>query len=131
MLALLVMTTLRAGEEYAALPDPKSYRAVIKSPDVHLWKVACTEDIVSLAANNTWELVAKQKHMHLLRSKWVMRKKKDGNGAIELYKLWIFAGGDEQVLGRDYNLLLGHPRHHHGEGDPGSCSRVRCLRKAL
>uniref|UniRef100_A0AAV1V6P3 Reverse transcriptase Ty1/copia-type domain-containing protein n=1 Tax=Peronospora matthiolae TaxID=2874970 RepID=A0AAV1V6P3_9STRA len=100
------MTTLVIGEEYAALPDPKSYRAAIKLPDSHLWKVACAEAIASLEANYTWEFTANQIHMHLLHSKIVMRKKKDGNEAIERYKAWLVVGGDEQVLGGDCNLKL-------------------------
>ena len=44
--------------------------------------------------------------MHLLCSKRVLKKTKDGNGAVERYKVRLVAGGDEQVLGRDYNLTF-------------------------
>ena len=44
--------------------------------------------------------------MHLLRSKWVLKKKKDRNGAVERYKSRLVSGEDEQVLGRYYNLTF-------------------------
>ena len=44
--------------------------------------------------------------MHLLRSEWVLKKKKYVNGAVEHYKAHLVAGGDEQVLRRDYNLTF-------------------------
>jgi hypothetical protein len=100
---LLAMAVLGAGEEgYADLPDPKTYKASLVSEDAHLWAKARAEEISSLVANGTWEVVRRTKDMHLLRSKWLLKKKKDGNGAIERYKARLVAGGDGQVLGRDY-----------------------------
>ena len=59
--------TIEAGEEYASLPDPRSYRVSLNTPDAHLWKIVCEEEIESLESNKTWTLVKRDKHMHLLR----------------------------------------------------------------
>ena len=42
--------------------------------------------------------------MHLLLSKWILKRHKDGDGAIERYKARLVAGGDDRVIERDYNL---------------------------
>ena len=93
-------------EQYSNLPDPKTCKASLELPDAHLWAQARTEDINSLESNRTWEVVKREKHMHLLRNKWVLKKKMDGSGSVERYKARLVARGDNQVLGRDYNLTF-------------------------
>ena len=107
LLRSVVMSALGAGEkQYTNFPDPKTYKVSLDSPDAHLWAQARTEEINSLESNRTWEVVKREKHMHVLRNKWVLKKKMDGSGSVERYKARLVAGGDNQVLGRDYNLTF-------------------------
>ena len=48
----------------------------------------------------------REKHMHVLRNQWILKKKMNGSGSIERYKARLVAGGDDQVLGRYYNLTF-------------------------
>ena len=90
------MSALGAGEEqYTNLPDPKSYKASRVLPDARLWAHAMNYDIASLETNNTWQVVKREKHMHVLRNKWVIKKKMSGSGSIERYKARPVAGGDD------------------------------------
>uniref|UniRef100_A0AAV1T0K4 Reverse transcriptase Ty1/copia-type domain-containing protein n=1 Tax=Peronospora matthiolae TaxID=2874970 RepID=A0AAV1T0K4_9STRA len=61
------------------------------------------DKIALLEKNNTWQVIKREKHMHVIRNKWVFKKKMNGSGSIERYKASLVAGGDDQVLGRDYN----------------------------
>lgn len=104
---LIAMSALGAGRsEFAHLPDPKTYAASLKSPDSGLWELARQEELRSLQANGKWVVVKKDPTMNLLRTPWVNKKKKDGNGAITQYKCRLVAGGDGQILGRDFDLTF-------------------------
>ena len=88
------------------MPDPKTYKASRVLPDARLWAQAMDDEIASMETNNTWQVVKREKHMHVLRNKWVIKKKMSGSGSIERYKARPVAGGDDQVFGRDYNLTF-------------------------
>ena len=104
---IVVKSAVGAGEETCAdLPGPKSYEASLEVADAHLWEQARAEEIASLVASKTWEVIRRGPNTHLLRRKWVMKKKKDGNGAVGHYKARLVARGDEKVLERDYNLTF-------------------------
>ena len=85
-------------KEYARFPDSKSYEVSLTSPDTHSW------DIASLEKDLTLQLIEGESRMHLLLSKWILKRHKDGDGAIERYKARLVAGGDDRVIERDYNL---------------------------
>ncbi|POM61163.1 mitochondrial protein, partial [Phytophthora palmivora] len=60
----------------------------------------------SLEANETWEPVITPEDANVIYSKSVYKKKIDGDGKIGRYKVRIVAGGDKQVLGRDYETTF-------------------------
>uniref|UniRef100_A0AAV1U4F3 Reverse transcriptase Ty1/copia-type domain-containing protein n=1 Tax=Peronospora matthiolae TaxID=2874970 RepID=A0AAV1U4F3_9STRA len=102
-----VVSALGAGaEQYTNLPDPKTYKASRALPDAHLSAQAMDDKIALLEKNNTWQVIKREKHMHVIRNKWVFEKKMNGSGSIERYKASLVAEGDDQVLGRDYNLAF-------------------------
>ena len=101
------MSGLGAGyTDFANLPDPKSYKASLASPDNALWAAARQTEIASLESNNTWVVVPVEPGMHLLRSQWVNKKKRDGDGNVSQYKARLVAGGDGQIFGTEYTLTF-------------------------
>uniref|UniRef100_A0AAV1UEU0 Reverse transcriptase Ty1/copia-type domain-containing protein n=1 Tax=Peronospora matthiolae TaxID=2874970 RepID=A0AAV1UEU0_9STRA len=64
------------------------------------------DEIALLETKNTWQVIKSEMHMHVLRNKWDLKKKMYSSGSIECYKARLVAGGDDQVLGRDYNLTF-------------------------
>ncbi|POM59010.1 Hypothetical protein PHPALM_36259 [Phytophthora palmivora] len=75
-------------------------------PDAHLWQMAFDEEVNSLEANETREPVITPDDANVIYSKSVYKKKLDGDGKIGRYKARIVAGGDKQVLGRDYEMTF-------------------------
>ncbi|DAZ92898.1 TPA: hypothetical protein N0F65_000589 [Lagenidium giganteum] len=104
---ILALSSLGAGRvEFEHLPDPRNYKASLKSPDNALWADARQEELSSLQANQTWVAVKRLPGMQLLRTQWVYKKKRDGAGAIAQYKARVVASGDKQVLGVNHGLTF-------------------------
>ena len=60
------------------------------------------DEIESMKANDTWELVFPPDEANIVSSRWTYRIKTDANGAIEKYKARLVARGFSQVHGIDY-----------------------------
>ncbi|CAI5723653.1 unnamed protein product [Peronospora farinosa] len=86
--------------------DPKNYGEAIKSKHHQEWKIAMTEELDALKANDVWTVVAPPKNAHVLHNKWVYKTKTDANGDIERYKARLVVCGNEQVFEVDYNLTF-------------------------
>ena len=86
--------------------DPKHYGEAIKSKYHQEWKIAMTEELDALKANDVWTIVVPPKDAHVLHNKWVYKTKMDANGDIERYKARLVVCGNEQVFGVDFNLTF-------------------------
>jgi hypothetical protein len=82
-------------------PEPTTYKEALSSADSAHWQATIEEDLKSLAANSTWELVEKPPNRKLIGCKWVF-KQKMRNGRIERYKGRLVAKGYSQVENVDY-----------------------------
>ena len=81
-------------EEYAfvgAISDaealePRSLAEAQKRPDWLLWERAIEEELATIKAAGTWEVVEKPEGVNVVGSKWVFRAKKDAAGNVIRYK---------------------------------------------
>ena len=82
--------------------EPRSLAEAQKRPDWPLWEKAIQEELVTLKAAGTWEIVDAPKGVNVVGSKWVFRAKKDAAGNVVRYKARLVAQGFSQVPGVDY-----------------------------
>ena len=54
------------------MPDPKTYKESRALSNAHLQAQAMDDEIASMKTNNTWQVIKREKHMHVLRNKWVL-----------------------------------------------------------
>jgi hypothetical protein len=66
------------------------------------WDNAMDEEMVTLDANVTWELVALPKDKKAIGCKWVYKVKHNANGSMSTYKTRLVAKGYAQTYGIDY-----------------------------
>jgi len=91
--------------EFAGLAsgaDPRMYSEAMSSPDASHWKQATIDEINSLVANGTWEIVKLPPGKKAIGSGWVFKVKKREDGSIERYKARVVAKGCSQRPGFDY-----------------------------
>jgi hypothetical protein len=82
--------------------EPKTFKEATSCPDAALWKQAAIEEINSLIANGTWEIVRLPPGKKAIDSGWVFKIKRRDNGSIERYKCRLVAKGCSQRPGFDY-----------------------------
>ena len=82
--------------------EPKTYYQALQAADSEKWKIAVREELDALVKNKTWKVVPREVGRKALHSKWVYKKKVDGEGKLESYKARLVACGNEQTHGKDY-----------------------------
>jgi hypothetical protein len=82
--------------------EPKNLSEAKKRPDWPLWEKAIEEELETLKAAGTWEVVDAPKDVNVVGLKWVFRAKKDAAGNIIQYKACLVAQGFSQVPGVNY-----------------------------
>lgn len=82
--------------------EPVSYEEALGAPDHLQWELAMVEEISSLEANRTWDLVDIPKEVVPIKGKWVFKLKQGPSGRIERYKARWVAKGYLQRWGVDY-----------------------------
>ena len=82
--------------------EPWSLSEAKKRSDWPLWEKAIEEELASLKAAGTWEVIDVPKGVNVVGSKWVFRAKKDTAGNVICYKARLVAQGFSQVPGVDY-----------------------------
>ena len=93
---------LAAETSSAEALEPRSLAEAQKRPDWPLWEKAIEEELATLRAAGTWEVVDAPRGVNIVGSKWVFRAKKDAAGNVVRYKARLVAQGFSQVLGVDY-----------------------------
>jgi hypothetical protein len=72
---------------------------VVKNPK---WDNAMDEEMATLDANATWELVALPKDKKAIGCKWVYKVKHNVDGSVSKYKARLIAKDYAQTYGIDY-----------------------------
>ena len=83
---------LAATSEAEAL-EHRSLAEAQKRPDWPLWEKAIEEELATLRAAGTWEVVDRPVGVNVIGSKWVFKAKKDAAGNIVHYKARLVAQG--------------------------------------
>ena len=84
------------------VPTPKTYSEAITGEQARQWKIAINEQLQSLAANHTWDVVDEREATNPIDTKWVFKVKMLPNGQIDKYKARLVARGFTQQYGVDY-----------------------------
>jgi hypothetical protein len=79
--------------------EPTCFEQAIRNPK---WDNAMDEEMATLDANVTWELVALPKDKKTIGCKWVYKVKHNVNGSVNRYKARLVAKGYAQTYGIDY-----------------------------
>ena len=82
---------------------PKTVEQAQASPQSEFWKAAMDEEMASLHANGTWELVDAPRGVRPVGTRWVFALKRDGHGNVVRFKARLVAKGFMQREGVDYN----------------------------
>jgi hypothetical protein len=93
---------------YITDDDPRTIKEAVDSEDVNLWKRAMDEEMESLYKNETWDLVEFLTRRNPIGSKWVFKKKLNGEGKVEKYKSRLVEKGYSQVEGIDFGDIFSH-----------------------
>jgi 2-hydroxychromene-2-carboxylate isomerase len=88
----------RASETTA----PRTFEEATQGKQSREWKIAIREQLQSLEANHTWDVVNKPDAANCIYTKWVFNVKMLPNGQIDKYKARLCARGFTQQYGVDY-----------------------------
>jgi Reverse transcriptase (RNA-dependent DNA polymerase) len=93
-------------EFVGAVDEPTTYCMAVNGPDRVHWKCAAEEEINTLVANGTWEVVDHPPDVKLLCPGWVFKVKMNPDGSIECYKGHLVTKGCAQHLGLNYTKVF-------------------------
>jgi hypothetical protein len=82
--------------------EPRNLAEARKRPDWPLWEKAIEEELATLEAAGTCEVVDAPVGVNVVGLKWVFKAKKDAAGNVVRYKARLVAQGFSQVPGVDY-----------------------------
>ncbi|RXW14342.1 hypothetical protein EST38_g11515 [Candolleomyces aberdarensis] len=83
--------------------DPRTFKQAMASPQAQHWEAAAADEILTLIANGTWELVELPPGEKAIPSGWVFKTKQTSMGDVERYKGRVVAKGCSQRPGIDYD----------------------------
>ena len=87
---------------YVNAAEPKTFADAMSKHDADNWYGAMLEELSSIEANDTWELVPLPVGRKAIGSKWVFKYKRDEHGAVIRFKARLVAQGYTQLAGVDY-----------------------------
>jgi hypothetical protein len=92
--------------------DPATYHEAMARPDADEWHRAMLDELASLKANGTWELVPCPPGVQPIPVRWVFKRKLDSRGAVERYKARLVAKGFKQREGIDFDEVYAPVSRH-------------------
>lgn len=84
------------------ITEPHTLDDALLSEYAVQWKDAADEEYRALMENCTWVLVPREKHMKVLKNRWLFRVKYTSEGDIERFKARLAVKGFMQIYGIDY-----------------------------
>jgi hypothetical protein len=84
-------------------PVPKSYDEAIDGPNSEEWKVAISNEYMSLVKNKCLSVADLPENKRLLGTKLVLKNKTSADGALTIRKARLTMKGYSQVYGEDYD----------------------------
>ena len=85
-----------------SIGEPRSYREAARGPHRAQWKLAMQEELDSIRANSTYEIVPLSAGRRAIGCKWVYTIKHRVDGSIDRYKARLVAKGYSQLYGIDF-----------------------------
>ena len=76
--------------------DPKMFSKAIASRDISFWKEAIENEMNSILSNNTWVLKDFPLGCKPIKCKWVLRKKRNTDGIVHIFKARLVVKGFTQ-----------------------------------
>jgi hypothetical protein len=86
--------------------EPRTYREASISNEAPEWTQAMKEELESLEACKTWEVVDRPTDKPVVSCKWVYKKKLNSAGEVACYKTRLVAHGFSQIYGVDYKEMF-------------------------
>ena len=83
--------------------DTITVSEALSSEDSLKWKEAIKSELESIQANDVWTLVDKPPGKHILRTKWILKYKRNHKGSIIKYKARLVILGNMAIKGEDFS----------------------------
>ncbi|KAJ2936411.1 hypothetical protein H1R20_g683, partial [Candolleomyces eurysporus] len=83
--------------------DPRTFKQAMALAQAQHWEAAAADEILTLIANGTWELVELPPGEKAIPSGWVFKTKRTSTGEVECYKGRVVAKACSQCPGIDYD----------------------------
>ena len=85
-----------------SIGEPRSYKEATRGPHRAQWEQAMQEELDSITANSTYEIVPLPAGRRAIGCKWVYKIKRRADGSIDRYKARLVAKGYSQLYGIDF-----------------------------
>ena len=78
---------------YVIESELQTFKEVMSTPKVQMWKETIYSEIKSILSNHTWELTKLPPCGKPIWSKWIFKRKLKPDGSIDKYKVKLIAKG--------------------------------------
>ncbi|KAF6203143.1 hypothetical protein GE061_003559 [Apolygus lucorum] len=84
------------------MDEPENYKEVLESSEKEKWIDAMKDEMNSMKKNKVWELIDRPRDGHVVKNKWLFKKKTGVDGKVTKFKARLVAKGFSQQFGIDY-----------------------------
>ena len=97
------MFTVFDGLSSSIGSEPKTLDEVFNGPRANEWWAAYEYELNQLKLMGAWKVADLPEGEKVIPYQIVFKEKLDGEGKIQMYRVWIVAGGHKQISGKLYN----------------------------